>query len=148
MNKLKQNKKSTNLNKIKSNYILKKIFNDIREKYFLEFIKYNKKTQKRLDININDYIKFSQLYSSIEIEIKITKGEYGEFINFEKEDKQYFHIYFNNYEKEIKRRNKNEITKKDKISQINIIIDYQIKTFERLFNGCDCIEIINFKNIL
>ena len=31
------------------------------------------------------------------------KGEYGQFINFNEEDKKYFHIYFNdNKKKEIK----------------------------------------------
>ena len=32
---------------------------------------YNKKLQKRLNININDYKDYSQLYSPIEIELKI-----------------------------------------------------------------------------
>ena len=31
------------------------------------------------------------------------------------------------------------------MNKIKIIIDYQIKSFERLFNECKCIEKINFK---
>ena len=72
------------------------------------------------------------------------KGKYGEFIRIKEEDKKYFHIYFNNNkEKEI------EITllhANDNVSKISIIIDYQIKSFSRLFYDCKCIESIKFKN--
>ena len=50
-------------------------------------------------------------------------------------------IYFNNNKDEIKR---NFINKDEEI-KIIIIIDYQIKSFEKLFYDCECIESINFK---
>ena len=58
---------------------------------------------KRIDITINDYKEyFEKNYSSIEIEIKPVNGSNGKFINIKKnEDKKYYHIYFNNNEKEI-----------------------------------------------
>ena len=37
--------------------------------------------QKRLKVNINDYKEYSQLYSSIEIELKLVDNKYGKFIN-------------------------------------------------------------------
>ena len=62
---------------IKNDYILKKIFLNLKNKKFMEIIKYNKKLQKRLNININNYKEYSQLYSSIEIELKPADNKYG-----------------------------------------------------------------------
>ena len=96
------------LRNIKSTYILQKIFNNISKKIYLKTIKNNKNIQKRLNININDFKKYSEIYSSIEIEIKPIKNKYDNFININKEDKEYYHIYFNdNKEKEIKSANLN-----------------------------------------
>ena len=113
----------------------------IKRNKSLSIIKYNKKIQKRLNINIKDYKEYSEIYTSIEIEIIPIKNKYGRFINI-KGDKSYYHIYFNDDKKEIK---KYSINYDDKISKIKIIIDYQIKCFEDLFYNCDCIESINFK---
>ena len=114
----------------------------MQKKISLEIIKYNINIQKRLNININNYKNFSELYSSIELEIIPIQNKYGSFININEEDKNYFHIYFNNNKKEIK---KTELNKEDKVSKINIIINYQIKSFFKLFFHCKCIESINFK---
>ena len=45
------------INKIRSNYIIKRIYENINKKNSLELIKYNKKLQKRLNIEFNDYKK-------------------------------------------------------------------------------------------
>ena len=127
---------------IKSKFVLKKIFDYVHKKISLEIIKYNDNIQKRLNININNYKKFSEIFSSIEIEIIPIQNKYDDFINIKKDDKKYFHIYFNNNKKEIKRT---ELNEDDKVSKINIIIEYQVKSFENLFYTCDCIESINFK---
>ena len=37
------------------------------------------------------------------------------------------------------------LNKNDKISKINIIIDYQVESFNKLFDDCKCIESICFK---
>ena len=71
------------LNKIRSSYILKRIFENINQKNRLELIKYNKKFQKRLTIKLKDYKKYSETYTPIEIEIIHTPGIYGNFINFD-----------------------------------------------------------------
>ena len=36
----------------------------------------------------------------------------------------------------------------EEIKIIKIIIDYQVKSFEKLFYNCDCIESIYFKNFI
>ena len=113
------------------------------KKKSLETIKYNKNIQKRMDINIKDYKDYSEKYSSIKLEIIPMKGKYVKFINIEEKDKEYYHIYFNgNKEKEIKSTSINE---NHNISKINIIIDYQVESFSKLFEDCRCIESINFK---
>ena len=69
---------------IKSKFILQKVLKNISKKKYLEINKYNKKIQKQLDLNINDYIEFSELNSSIEIEIIPVKNKTGKFINVPK----------------------------------------------------------------
>ena len=133
-----------NIKNIKSNYILKKIFNNLEEKKSLKVIKINNNIKKNLNININNYKEYSAKYSSIEIEIKIVNNEYGKFINIEKEDEIYYHIYFNNKKEEIKR---NYIKKGEKVENIKILINCQIKSLKDLFKYCSCIESINFKKL-
>ena len=128
---------------IKSRYILSKIYNNMTKQKKLEIIKYNKKIQNRLNLDVKDYKEYSETYSSIEIEIIPTKGKYCKFININKNDKLYYHIYLNDNKEEIK--NKYEIKEEDKVTKIKIIIDYQVKSFKYLFYWCKCIEFINFK---
>ena len=123
---------------IKSRYILSKIYNNMNIKKKLLIVKYNKKIQNRLNLSTKDYKECCE----IEIEIIPKKGEYGKFININENDKLYYHIYFNDNKEEIK--NKYEIYKKDKVTKIKIIIDYQVKSLKKLFYGCFCIESINF----
>ena len=131
------------LKKIKSNCILKIFFGYLFKRKSLEIIKYNKNIQKRINVDINNYKEYSEKYSSIEIEIIPKKNKYRRFINLDEEDKKYYHIYFNdNKKEEIKRT---ILNKNDKITKINIIIDYQVTSFYGLFNCCICIESINFK---
>ena len=113
------------------------------ERKYLETIRYNKSIQKRINININHYKAYSETKTLIELDIIPMKGEYGEFININAEDKKYFHIYFNdNKNKEIKNTSLNIV---DIIDKISIIIDYQIKSFSKLFYCCCCVESIKFK---
>ena len=129
--------------KLKSDYFIQKIFGYIHKKKSLETIRYNKNIQKRINININHYKDYSEKYSSIEIEIKPMENEYGTFINIKEEDEEYYHIYYNdNKTKQIK---STSLNKNDKVSKINIVIDYQIESFYRLFYNCECIESICLK---
>ena len=83
----------------------------------LDIIKYNKRLQKRLNLSINDYKEYSQLYILIEIELKIIDNKYGDFINISDEEMNYYHIYFDNSKEEI---NRNYLNENEKVNFINI----------------------------
>ena len=127
---------------IKSNYILKRILNNLQTKKLLIINKYNKKIQQRLDISFQDYKNCCQ----IEIEIIPIKNKFGppiNFINIDKDDEErYYHIYFNNIKEET---NKKYLFYNEKIDKIRIIIDYQIISFYKLFYDCKCNYSISFK---
>ena len=150
--------------KIKSDYFLQKLYDNMTKKKKLEIVKYNKRIQNRLNLDVKDYKEYSETYSSIEIEIIPTKGKYGKFINIKENDELYYHIYFNDNNEEIKNKYKiytedytedgmikheyyheYYIDEEDKVTKIKIIIDYQVKSFKKLFDNCECIESINFK---
>ena len=88
-------------------------------------------------------IKFNYFeeYSKIEIELFLIEKASGKFINIDEENKPYYHIYFNDEKEEIK---KYDINEQDKVNKIKIIIDFQVKTFNGLFEDCKCIKSINF----
>ena len=127
---------------VKSKYILEILLDNLEKKKILDILKYNKNISNRINININDYIEYSEKYSSIEIEIKPKGNNHGKFINFKNEDEKYYHIYFNNNKEEIRR---NYLNSNEDIKIIKIKIDYQVESFERLFEYCDCIVSIYFK---
>ena len=104
---------------IKSRYILSKIYNNMTKKKKLEIVKYNKKVQNRLDLGVKDYKEYSETFTPIEIEIIPKKDKYGKFININKNDKLYCHIYFNDNKEEIK--NKYRIKEEDKVKRIKIL---------------------------
>ena len=136
-------KSSDKFIKIKSEYLVDIIFDILTKKKHLEIIKYNKNIQRRLNITINDYKNFSELYTPIVLELKpIIKSNNNKFIHISnKREESFYHIYFNDSTEEIKRYNLNE---DDKVNKIKIIIDYKIKSLYKLFFNCECIESINF----
>ena len=77
---------------LKGDYFLQKLFGFLIEKKMLEIPKFNKKLQKRLNLNINNYKNFAEKYSSIEIEIIPNNNKKGKFININKNEEKYFHI--------------------------------------------------------
>ena len=123
---------------IKNRYILKIIFDHLKESKLLQIVKYNKNIQKRLDIDLNDYKTFKKIILEI---IPIQKKDLDIFIKYKKEEEKYYHIYFND---EIKEKKRNFFYYYEKISKIKIIIDEQIKSLSNLFS-CECIEKIIFK---
>ena len=137
-----ENKTISNLDNIKSVYTIKIIFEHIKKNKYLSIIKYNKKMQNRLKLTINDYKEYSQLYSPIEIELKLVKNTYSNqaFINTTDDNKKYFHIFFNDSNKEANLSNLNH----EKIEKVKIIIVHHIISFGYLFL-CTRIEEIYFK---
>ena len=91
-------KSSNVLSNLKSNYLLRNLFDNLLKKSSLEIVKYNKNMQNRMNINIDTYKEYSQIYSSIELEIKPINNKRGVFINFDNKNKIYYHIYFDNKE--------------------------------------------------
>ena len=77
------------LENIKSRYILSKIYNNMTIKKKLEIIKYNKRIQNRLNLDVKDYKE----YCEIEIEIIPIKDKNGKFIYIKEKDKLYYHIF-------------------------------------------------------
>ena len=126
---------------LKNNFFLEKLFNNLEKRKSLYLLKYNKNLKKRINITINDYKEYSEIYSSIEIEIKPVINKYGKFINITDINNIYYHIYFNDYKEEIKR---NHINNDEQIKIVKIIIDFQVKSFKELFKDSECIECINF----
>ena len=109
-------KTKNQIKRIRSRHILHIILNNLHKTNLLEMIRYNKSIQKILNININDYKEYSEVYSPIEIEIIPAENKYDKFINIDKRiNKIYYHIYFNNNRDEIK---KYYIEKKDKVKKI------------------------------
>ena len=126
---------------LKSDFFLRTLFGILDKKRSLEIAKINKSLQKRLNLNINDYKEYSQLYSTIEVELKLADNEYGKFINISEQEKDYYLIYFSDSKEEIKKTN---IQKEDEVKKIKIIIDHQVKSFKNLFEECNCISSIIF----
>ena len=140
--RLKQIKSNANLDNIKSNFIFKKIIEHMKQRKLYDIMRYNKKLQRRLNITFDDYKECSKIYSSIEIELNIVENRYGIFINIPDKDKEYYHIYFDNSNNEIKR---NYLKKNENVNTIKIIIDHQVKSLKKLFNDCINIKSIAFK---
>ena len=142
MKEINLNSSFTHFENIKSKYILKLIFDNLNEKKCFDIIKYTKKIQQTINKNSNDYKKLLE----IEIEIIFDKNkanfEKNNFININEKDRKYYHIYFDDNKEEIKRK---DLNKDEKVSKINIIIDYQINSLKHLFSCCYGIVSINFK---
>ena len=136
--------RNKNFNLIKSKFILKKIFNNIQNNNILKIIKYNKNLQNRLGFGIDDYKEYGKIIIELEL---ILERDYNlhyfdnYYINSEKFDKSYFHIYFDNSKEEIKRP---YITIFEKVRKIKVIIDYDIESLDNLFSGCKNIRKISF----
>ena len=132
--------KINNLMKIRSKYIIIKIFNNIKQSKLLNIINYNKSYQKLMNIKLKDY---KNEYSKIELEIILEENKYGRFIKFYNQNiKLNIHIYFNDNNKEEIKRNK--VNANDNATKIKIIIDYKIKSLNRFFQNCKCIKKIKF----
>ena len=76
--------------KIKSDYFLQKLYDNITKKKKLEIVKYNKRIQNRLNLGVKDYKEYSETFTPIEIEIIPKKGKYGKFINIKENLKTIF----------------------------------------------------------
>ena len=89
-------------------------------------------------IDINDYKK----YPVIEIEAITVENKYGNFINYSQKNEDYYHIFFNENKKNMKR---NYLLRNEDVTKVIIRIDCdKIKSLSKLFKGCKNIKKINF----
>ena len=98
---------------------------------------YNKRFQKIFDLSITDYISY---YNRVIIELTpLTELKEGEniFINYKEENKNYYHIYFNDSYIEV---NKRTIKNDENVKKIKVVIDHNINNFSGLFSYCDCLK--------
>ena len=130
-----------------SDYFLNKICNILDIKTKLTIIKYNKKIQNKCGLTIKNYKEYSEIYSTIEIDIILSFIYKEPFIQIYDEHFQVhegIHIYFDdNKEEQIE---KYCLYYDDNVNKIKIIIIHKIKSFENLFYGCNHRETLNFKN--
>ena len=111
--KINQIKSYSYFSKIKSDFFLRKLFDIMKTNKSLKIMKYNKKLQQRLKLSINNFKEYTELYPSIDIEIKPTNNKNRhKFINTIDDYIDYYHIYFDDKKEETK---KNELTKEDKV---------------------------------
>ena len=89
----KQKSSKAVLEKLRSDNILRQIFEYMKKNISLEIMRYNKGLQKRLDLTLKDYKKYSLL---IDVELKLVDNKYGRFIHIPNGKKNSFHIYFDN----------------------------------------------------
>ena len=61
--------------------IIERFSKYINRQKILKIAQYNKKIQKIFNLNINDYKKYSKIFTKIDIELIPKKNEYGYFIN-------------------------------------------------------------------
>ena len=134
---------------LKSDYFLVKMLDNLNKKKILDIIKYNKNIKNRINININDYKDYSEKNSSIEIEIEIIPDYSKYFRNFsgkyyfiDADKEKYYHIFFNNNTKEIKRC---YINKGENVERIKVIINNPDSSLRSLFYRCKWNKSINFK---
>ena len=125
---------NNSLKKIRSKYILIKIFDNLKENRLLKLINYNKKYQKLMKIKLKDY---KNEFSIIEIEIIPKENTYGKFIN----TRANIHIYFDDNKEEIKRK---KIIMGENVAKIKIIVENKIKSLSGFFSNCTCIKKIKF----
>ena len=127
------------LNKIRSIYIIQKIFKNVEPTLFLKLIKCNKNLQKKLEITKGNYLYYNLV---IEIELiptkKNNKAE-NVFVNINEKEKNFYQFYINK-----KRVKRNYFSNKEKISKIKIRINNEIKSLRGLFADCRCIQEIKF----
>ena len=97
----------------------------MKENKYLEIIKYNKNLLKRLKLTLKNYQEFSQSYTLIELQLKYNINKVDYIINVPDEEMKLYHFFFDVSNNENQNR---------KEKSVNIIIDYQIKSFKKLFS--------------
>ena len=84
--------KNNMITKIRSKYVIIKIFEHLNQNRLVDVIHYNKMYQKMMNINLKFY---KNEFSKIEIEIIPKENAFGKFINIKKNTRKNIHLFFN-----------------------------------------------------
>ena len=82
--------KNNMIKKIRCKYVVKRIFDNLKQNKLLNIIHYNKKYQKLMNKNLKSY---ENEFFKIIIEIIPKENMYGSFINIKKNIRKNVHIY-------------------------------------------------------
>jgi surface protein len=134
-------------NKMRSNYMLLKIFDFLERKILLKLINRNKMIMKRINISLRDYeLIYKENYSPIEIEIFPDINQHGftdKLFNSLEGYEPYYHLYFDDCQIET---DSDFIEKFWDYNKHKIIlkIDYHVNSLDGLFYSCRSIKAIHF----
>ena len=105
---------------------------------------YNKSLQNKLEINTDNYQEYAEKYTKIEIEIVPYQSVYDSDVIYysNPQYKPFFHTYYNDKENEKGLFFKN---RDNEIKKIKVVIHFQVKAIDNLFNSCSGVRIVNFK---
>ena len=134
--KINSDKKYPLLN-IRSEYIMKKVFNLLDLNRLLILIKPSKLYQKKLNKDINSY---KDEYLKIVIDIIPVKSNLVSFIN-DNIIKDNYHFYINDKKEEF---NRNYLLRMDNAKKIRIVIDKNEKSLKGIFQNCVYLKKITF----
>ena len=160
------NNNNCKINNIKSTYILKIILSFNQNNKILNLIRYNKKLQKKLKYDIDDYANNSEtkiiaFFSKNNMEPLMEKDYNDKYVT--RKSNYFVSYYYNNHKKEDE-INKNEIIEKViiKIKNEMLDLDYffahennivgirfakanaNIRNMEGMFEGCSKLKVIQF----
>ena len=127
------------LNKIKSKYIIKIIFQFIKKHKKLNVINYNKKLQKDLDIKLKDYIDYYQINAEIIIMIQKNIKPIDKLIDI---NKNLYNLYIDDKLFSIDSNNNN--INKLKSSKLKFVIKNGCNSLMNLFQNLIYIQNISF----
>ena len=88
--------------KIRSKYMLEKIFSFLSQKKTLYIIKYNKSVQKLLNMKLKNYVDFSdqiEIVLKFKNELRSNKNYFINIIN--KDERPFFHFFYYNKKKKL-----------------------------------------------
>ena len=134
------NKNKNMLNKIKSKYIIKSIFEFIKINIFYKIIKYNKTLQNCLEIKIENYKNYCEK-TDIILEIKCSDSKPDKFLDIDKKVESFYLI--KTLGREINNNMDKNAIKIKKSQKITIEISPEINSLKNLFNKAQYMHSIN-----
>ncbi len=139
------------LKKIASQFTIRAILDSLELNRRMKLVKYNKKYQSLLNLEIKDYKEYSQIIIEIGTVTDITliqeKNIFFNYIPNTLLNDYQIYLYFNNEKNNLEKKiSRNYFTKSEKVSKIKLYLNPNITSLKDLFSGCKIIQEINFIN--